>query len=175
MKNNIKGFILIETLIVSVFILSTLVFLYVQFQKIDSTYTKTFIYNTTDNLYKVNNIREYLLEGVKNAPSHYDNILTTFLSNTDTYYDLTSCPSSEIVYNNIYCERLLEHLNVKTVIFTRDDLTDIKGDLNNLYFVSEGMKEFIRYLKISGNPGQYRLIVEFNDQTFATLKIYEGI
>lgn len=172
MKNN--GFILIETLIVSVFVLSTLVFLFVQFQKIEEGYSKTFIYNTTDNLYKVHNIREYLLEGL-NTTSNYDRVLTKFLSSTDTYYDLTSCPDTEILYNKLYCERLLTQMGVKTVIFTRDDLTEIKADLNNLYFISEDMKEFIRYLKIAGTPGQYRLIVEFNNSTFGTLKIYEGI
>jgi hypothetical protein len=175
MKNKYKGFILIETLIVSVFVISTLVFLYAQFQKIEEGYQKTFIYNTTDNLYKVYNIREFLLNGLTSSPSNYSNVLGAFLTTSDTFYDLTNCPNTEILLNKAYCDRLLEQLGVKTIIFTKDDLTDVKNDLNNLYFISEEKKEFIRHLKISGTPGQYRLIVEFNDKTFGTLKIFEGI
>jgi hypothetical protein len=175
MKNKLKGFILIETLIVSVFVISTLVFLYAQFQKIEQGYEKTFIYNTTDNLYKVYNIRVFLLDGLNSTPSNYSNVLGAFLTSSDTYYNLTGCPAAQILLNKAYCDRLLDQLGVKTVIFTKDDLTDIKADLNNLYFISEDKKEFIKHLKISGTPGQYRLIVEFNDKTFGTLKIFEGM
>lgn len=175
MKNTKRGFILIETLIVSVFILSTLVFLYVQFQKIEAGYEKSFIYNTTNNLYKVNNIRDYLLNGLKTGTSNYDNVLTEFLSEPQSHINISDCPSTLILTNTDYCEELFNKLEVKSVIFTRDDLTDLKADVNNLYLLSEGMKDFIRHLKQSGEDFEYRLIVEFNDETYGTLKIYEGI
>jgi hypothetical protein len=174
MKKNKSGFILVETLIVSVFIVTTLIFLYVQFQKIETSYSTTFKYNTTDNLYKVYNIRKYLLEGL-NIGSNYQNVVSTFLSSDDQYLNLTSCPSTVISDNRDYCLSLFQKLDIKTVLFTREDLTDLKADLNNLYFISEDLKAFIRYIDFDGNVAEYRLIVEFNDGTFASLKIYEGI
>jgi hypothetical protein len=174
MKKEKNGFVLVETLIVSVFIVTTLIFLFIQFQKIETGYSTTFKYNMTDNLYKVYNIRKYLLDGLSTT-SNYQSVVSTFLTGSDHYYDLSNCNASVISDNRNYCLSLFEKLDVKTVLFTREDLTDLKNDLNNLYFISEDMKSFIRYIKYDGNVAEYRLIVEFNDGTFASLKIYEGI
>lgn len=174
MKNK-KGFILVETLIVSVTILATLVYIFTQFQKIESNYSLSFKYNTTDNLYKVANFRTYLLEGINDPTSNYDRVLTSFLAKTDVALDLTTCPSTLIQVNQQYCISLIQKLDIKQVLFTKEDLTDIVSELKNLYFTSEEMKDFIKYIKHDSEPLKYRLIVEFNDGTFASLKVYEGI
>jgi hypothetical protein len=170
-----KGFILVETLIVSVTILTTLVYIFTQFQKIESNYSLSFKYNTTDNLYKVANFRSYLLEGLNDPTSNYDRVLTQFLAGSDYAIDLTSCPSTLILLNQQYCTSLINKLDIKQVIFTREDLTDLVVELKNLYFVSEEMKDFIKYINHDSEAAKYRLIVEFNNGTFASLKIYEGI
>lgn len=172
---NKKGFILVETLIVSVTILTTLVYIFTQFQKIESNYALSFKYNTTDNLYKVANFRTYLLDGLNDPTSNYDRILTEFLAGTNYALDLTSCPATLILLNQQYCTSLIQKLDIKKVIFAKEDLTDLVSELKNIYFVSEEMKDFIKYIDHDSEAAKYRLIVEFNNGTFGSLKVYEGI
>lgn len=165
MKNNIKGFILIETLIVSVFILTTLVFLFVQFQKIDTNYNRTFKYNTTDNLYAIYNIKQYLVENGLNTLS------TALIVNNYKYIDITNCPSAYLTNTN-YCLSLYATLKIKTIIFTKQDITTLIADLDNISAITEDTKDFVRYIQFNNETAKYRLIVEFTDGTFGTLKVF---
>ena len=49
-KKNNKGFMLVETLIVATFLVTTLLFIYVQFNNITRTYDTSFRYNTVNGL-----------------------------------------------------------------------------------------------------------------------------
>ena len=51
-KNNNKGFMLLETMIVSAFIITTLTFLYVQFSNLKKSYEESFKYDSIPELYK---------------------------------------------------------------------------------------------------------------------------
>ena len=57
MKKNEKGFVLLETLIVTTFVVSTLIFLYTQFSNIKTSYDASFRYNTVEGLYDANHGR----------------------------------------------------------------------------------------------------------------------
>lgn len=169
MKKNNRGFMLVETLIVSVFILSTLIFLYVQYQKITQGYDVTYKYNPTDRLYATYNIKDYILR------NGYENLVVALSNSDDKYIDITTC-QTEYLSNTDYCQSLLNFLNVKQVIFTRENTTELVSDLKNISLLSESMKDFIRYIKYSNQPTKYRLIVEFNDDKYASLKIFsEGV
>ena len=165
MKKENKGFILVETLIVSVFILSTLIFLFVEFQKIDNSYNTTFTYNTTDNLYSVYNIKEYL------SNNGYSNLKSTLTTNNLTYLDITDC-SATYLTNTSYCVSLLTTLKAKQVLFTTENPTPLINDLKNISTISEKMKDFIRYNKFDDEATKNRLFVEFTDGTFGSLKIF---
>ena len=62
MQKNNKGFILVETLLVSVFILTTLVFLFVQFRSIKKGFDDIFKYNTVTGMYAACNFSTYIKE-----------------------------------------------------------------------------------------------------------------
>ena len=52
MKKNNKGFTILETLITSTLIISTLVFLYVQFSNLKQNYQESFEFNTVRGIHK---------------------------------------------------------------------------------------------------------------------------
>ncbi|MEG2311383.1 MAG: type II secretion system protein, partial [Bacilli bacterium] len=96
-KNNNRGFMLIETLICSTFIVGILIVLYTQFERINKSYEDSFKYNTVNNLYLVNNFKMYLLQNGGES-------LLNNLNSTNYFIDITACPSPLQEVN--YCNNL---------------------------------------------------------------------
>lgn len=163
MKN--LGFMLAETLIVSVVVMGVLIVMYVQFNNINKNYNLTFNYNSANNLYSVKNINDYLLtEDLSNIKKSLGNNL---------YIDITNC-SLSYYSETYYCQNLYELLNVKQILFTNEDVTRLKANISENNDLSEEMKSFINYIYPEKLVDKYRLIVEFNDNTFATLQVSEN-
>lgn len=157
-KMNNRGFMLMETLIVATFLVTTLLFLYIQFNKVTKTYEDSFKYNTVNSLYATNNIAAYLKkEGMGKIAEKL---------NEQTYVDFTSCPK-DFFKEQGYCQVLLESLKVEKALFTKADLTNIKTNHKGL---DQEMVSFINYLKDTSSP-KYRLIVKFQDGTFASINL----
>ena len=55
-----KGFMLVETLLVSLTIAGILVYMYSQFSTINSSYQRLYSYNNADNVYQVGAFREFM-------------------------------------------------------------------------------------------------------------------
>ena len=151
-KSNNRGFMLIETLIVSLFVATTLIYLYVQFINLNSAYTTSFTYNTVDGLYALDDIRDYLLD--------YESIIKTEMNKKDYIDDICT-----ILPNQEYCEGIIEAENIKTLIITKNDLTTTV--FPNTY--NQTLKDFIGKITVTGNEN-YRLVAEFNNLTYATLR-----
>lgn len=164
MKKSLKrGFVMAETIIVSIVVLTALIILYTQFISINNSYYRSFRYNTVDDLYAVNNIKEFILnQGIENITNSLD---------SDKYIDLTNC-STSYFKEFAYCENLLKILDVKTLLFTYEDVSGIKDTLISDNPYSEGLFSFIKTISSDKN-NKYRLIVEFNNDRYATLKIGE--
>lgn len=157
-KSNKKGFVLAETIAVSVVVMTSLVLIYTQFMYLSKSYARTFTYNSVNNLYLANNIKKYInSDGLSNLINGLEN---------SNYIDITSC-STDYFTEYIYCETLIDSLEVKQVIFTKANLDDLKTNIDGL---SEKMKQFINYINYK-NTNNYRIIVEFNDESYATLTI----
>lgn len=58
---NKKGFMLLETLVVSTFILGILIFLFIQLSTIKRAYDTSFRYNTITGLYHAKEFSKFLL------------------------------------------------------------------------------------------------------------------
>lgn len=156
-KNNNKGFIFAEAIIISTVVLGALILIYTQFMSINKSYQNSFKYNNVDKLYATKNIVDYLkTDG-----------FTELTKNLVDYIDISACSNTYFVEKK-YCQSLLDNLNVKTVIFTREDITSLK-QRSDLPFEEE-MKAFIKYIK-PDQQERYRIIVQFKDNTFASLKI----
>lgn len=157
-KMNNRGFMLTETLIVATFLVTTLLFIYLQFNNVVKTYDTSFEYNTVNGLYAVNNIANYInsdgIDALKNAIS------------SSEYVNITSCSDIYFTETN-YCQTLLENLKVKTVLFTKEDLTGLKNSSTDL---DQTMIDFINYINYEKIEA-YRIVAEFSDGTFASLRV----
>ena len=59
MKKNSNGFTILETLITSTLVISTLVFLYVQFNNLERNYDDSFRFNTVNGIHKAKELSKY--------------------------------------------------------------------------------------------------------------------
>jgi len=157
-KFNNKGFVMAETIVVSTVVIAALILIYTQFVSINNGYYRSFKYNTVNNLYATNNIKKYI--------SSYFEDITDSLGD-DNYINITTCPA-EIFSDYNYCSTLFDAVNVETVLVAKYNLDSLKQEINNNNSFSEKMNSFIKNINYNGNYN-YRLIVEFKDETFATL------
>ena len=181
-KSNRKGFVLAEAIVVGVFLIELLSILIINVLPLIGQYERSFKYDQIDRKYDINLIRKMILM----APNN-----NNILSNYDISY---SSSKGYIVYNNMndfcseinysYCYSLLTDsngnamLNVKSLILTKYNTTNLKQNVNTLS-ISRGFKEYIKYLPsdalIVTNDIAYRpykkLIVEFSNNTYASIEV----
>lgn len=158
-KINNKGFMLAETLIVATFLVTTLLFIYVQFNNITKKYDNSFKYNTVNSLYITKNIINYIsTDGV-------DRLKENVNYSPNGFIDITNCQTQYFNETN-YCTVLMNSSNVKTILFTKENLDGLKETT----VLDQTIMDFINYIDYEAVEG-YRVIIEFNDNTFASLKI----
>lgn len=159
-KKNNKGFMLTETLIVATLLITVLLFMYIQFKNVMRSYEQSFKYNTISDLYALNNIKKYIVQ------EEYI-IMANSLNNRD-YIELDKCQS---IYfkNQSYCNEIMKDLKIKKIYLTKQN---IQGLINKNSF-DLATNDFLKSIDFSNDDG-YRLIGEFNDGTFGTLKVLGG-
>ena len=163
MKKNNKGFLLAEVITVSVVTIVALVIIYVQFVAVDNSYYKSFKYNNVDKLYLANQLKQFI--NGDNANELYSDIENI------SYADITSCDAYFI--ERTYCRNLINAIDAKQVLVTKLDTSSILDKLKENKIVSSDMYTFISNNKSLENG--YRLIIEFNDNTYATLKLGSSV
>ena len=181
MQKNNKGFILVETLLVSVFILTTLVFLFVQFRSIKKGFDDSFKYNTVTGMYAASNFSTYIKE------ASYATLVDTLKKECEGqsgcekkyYLDLSTCPGQLLDEPN-YCARLKDILNIEHVYFTFEDLSFLLHYLDSTTYMNNSKhgtdinretRDYIKKIKYDKDVNRYRLIVEFKDGTYASIKV----
>lgn len=165
---------LAETLIVTTILITSLMIIYLQISNLYLNFTRRSKYDTVNDLYAVNNIRTFIkedgLEPLITALNTNINAGKPYVYAITNATGTSACPYST---EKSYCSTLKNNLNIKTVIFTSDSLTNLKSfDYTNDF--SKSLKNFIQTININESATLtegYRLIVEFNDNTFSTLKV----
>lgn len=153
-----KGFMLVETLVVTSFVAGVLIFLFIQFNNLSKNYTDAYDYNTVEGLYSLENVRIYLASDL----SAFESIETAVANKG--YIEITDC---NIFTERNYCLKLFELENISKIFVTNNDFE------KDIFFnYNDGFKKFIS--KVSGEGTQkYRFLVEFNDSTYATIRFGE--
>lgn len=157
-KNTNRGFVLAETLIVTTFVAGVLIFLFIQFTNLSKNYTDSYKYNTVEGLYALRNIKEYI---------ETDSVAMAIIedkTNDDNILNITNC---SIFSEKKYCLKLMELENIKRIFATNNDFD--KDYFNNY---DEGFKKFVNKINKEGTL-KYRLLVEFNNSTYATIRFGE--
>lgn len=172
MKKRNKGFILIETLIVSTFVISTLVYLYVQFASLKKSYDVSFRYDTINGLYNAREFDKFI-----NNNYGYSDFFIDIEKDNNNYIELVNNSTYNLLYfsnNNDYINKLIKNLNIKTVLLSSSNLK-IKDALkeNNPY--SNNLYLYIKNINTKNLDDSYILITEFNDNTFSYVKIKKNV
>lgn len=161
MKKSNKGFTLIETLIVSTFVVVTLTYLFIQINHTLTNYDITFRYDSITGIYNTNVITEYLKQ------NGYQNLIN--LLSTNGYVDITT--SSNVNGNSTYYNLIIDKTNIKTILFTSEDMIQIKENIKDSSY-SEELKRYIEKKDTNSLlTNRYIVIIEFNDNTFASARI----
>lgn len=161
MKKSNKGFTLIETLIVSTFVVVTLTYLFIQINYTLTNYDITFRYDSITGIYNTNVITEYLKQ------NGYQNLIN--LISTNGYVDITT--SSNVNGDSTYYNLIIDKTNIKTILFTSEDMIQIKENIKDSSY-SEELKRYIEKKDTNSLlTNRYIVIIEFNDNTFASARI----
>ena len=154
-KINNSGFMLAETLIVTVFVSGILIYLYIQFSNLNKSYEDSYIYNTVETLYALDDIKIYI--------EREDQILEYINTNIEDlkYIDITDCS----LFTEVdYCKKLFEVENIKSIFITTNQVPD-----ESIIQYNEEFTTFIKKINKEGNQS-YRIVAEFNNYTYATLR-----
>lgn len=165
-KLSNKGFMLIEVLVVSVFIATVLVVLFVQFKKINKSYNVSFNYNTVEDLYLLDNIKKLI---INNPNSNNFGTYQSEVSDSQKYIliynskeDNNICPGLQ--YD---CE-LLKTSDIDILYFARNDARDSMLKDTNILIE---FKDYIKYMSFKAYNTDYFLVAKFNDGTYGSVNI----
>lgn len=168
-KLDSKGFLLTELLVTATLVSTVLIFLYTQFYTIKRSYDTSFKYNTVNGLYALSNVRSFLEEN--------DIYILTQGLNTTSYIDLKN--DNLQTANTTYFNELMTGLNIKYLIFTNQNIDNLINQISNGTALNsdtneyEDLKKFIKRIDFDNKDtsNNYRIIAEFNDNTFASILV----
>ena len=164
MRCKTKGFVLVETLIVSVFIMVLLSLLYANLFPVVAEYERRKNYDTVEAKYIAHWARKMLIDsGKENA----------FVL-VDGYLDVTDC---SYYTNPSWCEEFKEMNQISKIYITNYNLQEFKNYVKTSNRFGRSMEEYIASLPdYKEKPGVYRVIVEVigsdtNQMIYGTIEV----
>ncbi len=166
-----KGFVLVETIVAAVFVLSFFSFLIANLLPMVGEYEKVLDYDSIESKYDAHLIRKMIL---KDNSCRTKNLITL---SEDGYYEFDGTDICLYLENVNYCKKLLseDYLDVKKIIVTRYNTSDIKNKSDKF---NRLIKEYIDYLpkyESTIDIGQYfyqrRLIILFNNNRITNIEL----
>ena len=151
-KTSNCGFVLLETLVVTVFISGVLVFLFTQFTSLNRKYEESYNYNAVEDIYALSNIYSY----IKEDEFFYNQIV----SNLDGYINIKDC---EFSTNIEFCKKLFEYEEIDALLVTKN-----KFDKSDMIDFDEDIMDFIDKIQPKGSE-KYRLIAKFKHNVKAKI------
>ncbi len=158
MKKNQKGFLLTEVLIVITFVSVILFYLFVQFNSLFNHYERSFRYNSVSGLYRAKEVKKFLLS-VDFSELIYG------LNEGELYIEFSNC---NFVVPSNYCLELMADLEIKTIYFVHEDVTGFSTYVKNQPKYGD-LINYIDYVGYHRDYVGYRIIIEFNDDEFASI------
>ena len=169
MKNN-RGFLLAESLVVSTFVLTVLIFLFVQYQNLMTTYKNNTDYNNPEAIYNLGSFGQYL-----NAdPSRLTSLSDSLGSNAYIrVYDKSSGGCNVNLGLGTFCDTIFNAAGAKKVIYVGSDLTNLKNYIKNNddSYLNQSLRDFIRRIDADAIENKGRLIAQFDNGYYATVAL----
>lgn len=173
---NNKGFVLVETIVTSVFVLGLFTFIIANIVPLVADYEKAADYDSVESVYDAHMIRKMLL---KSDSLKLANLLS-FTNVENRYYLFDGDEICFYVTNTNYCRKLLsrDFLDVRKIVITDYAISDNFVAYAKKNF-ERGLREYIsqmqRYSNTSTNISDYnfarRLIVVFNDGRITNIEL----
>lgn len=195
LKINSKGFVLVETLVVAVFVAAIFSVIYANFYPIMGEYEKREAYDDIDSKYATFWFKRIIQsDSVDFTNTNIQNDITN-----NSFHEF-NC-SNDIVASDVtaikVCNSLVTRLGVSHMYITNyklgnrvdpNDKNNFKGkvDANSSNVFSSGLQDYVAYLPTyskvpSLNGACYRLVVEFHNTrdgndywTYSTIEILKG-
>ena len=170
MVKKSKGFMLLETLMVSLTVTGLLIYVYTQYVKINDSYNDVYQYNTANEMYYLAYIRDDILNNAPNSLYRsvedssngciggYDSSAATYISSGD-YKILNLTTLNELKISEMYM--------CKGSLTATQKQNFIKNQIKSV-----ALKRFVNLMENSDED--YRLIVAFKDGKAATLRFSKG-
>lgn len=158
MKKNNRGFMLAETLLVTAFVASILIYLFIQFTTLNSNYSDSYNYNTVEDLYALSDIVDLI-----NEDTYAKQYIISNIDSMD-YIDISNC---SVFGQKDICIRLLELENISEIFVTTNNVPN-----SSITGYSKEFMNFIKKIKASGEE-TYRVVASFNNKTYATIRFGE--
>lgn len=156
---NNRGVVLLETLIVSVFVMTIFVFLYRNTVPMMSEYQKLESFDDVDSVYAANLVKYMVVTNIS-----YKYIDETLLA-TNSYADISNCNDTSLYSNSNYCTKLKQNLHIEDtdiIYITRYDsqaLEEFRSDINDSskdsLFAGGELRKFRDYLKTVANSESF--------------------
>lgn len=155
-----KGYMLVETLIVSVTITSILIYLYAQFTNVQTFYNEVNKFNNVNELYLTGTVKDLIIYNNEDILKKVDS------GNVINVCNLNNCNVTPDI-NSVALYDLISHYGIKNIIIAKANKSnEIKNYINGKNF-SPLMKSFSN--AIADQDSKYRIIVEYNDEQIATV------
>lgn len=171
MKNK-KGFVFVETIVVIVVLLTSLLYLYSTFIALSNNEKKRITYDDVSYLYKTYSLKKYFVS------QRLDRIVSQLDSSNGNYIVSFGCGSRDLFDDykkeGAFCELIHEELNVSNIYMTYYDLSALQECGNQVDGIcsifSNVSKELGAYLKTLGGSdateSEYRMIIEYQMDHF---------
>ena len=173
---NNRGVVLLETLIVSVFVMAIFVFVYRNSIPMMGQYQKLETFDDVDSVYAANLIKNLV---ITNIPSKY--IDETLLA-TASYADISNCNNTSLYIDANYCTKLKNKLHIEDtdlIYITRYSATDLdlfKEDINkkekDYLFAGGELGKFRDYLKTVANSESFYNPNDENNRIIGLYRIF---
>lgn len=188
MKKN--GFMIVECIVASVVVLTSIILLYSQVKSIGRSYNKSFNYDNVTSMYALSNFRSFLMKD-----DNYDLLLNEYKKNLEDETKKNSCAKYFVnidcswFVNSIngvkstaavtYCDNLVKAMGITPkgnkplqFIFTSSklELKDCVDDTN----LKSSFIDYIKTIKKETDESKYMLIASFNDNTTASILVYRA-
>lgn len=170
MKKNNKGFTLVETLIVSAFVIGTLTYLFIQINNAKTNFDISFKYDDVNDVYSTKIVCNFLVN------TGYSNLITNLQNG---YTRLTS---SNIYGDSNYYHKILEKIGTeyntgkeKVWLLKESEISNIQSQIKNSTLndsnLSEELKRYISRYDADTNSNKYVVVIEFNNSHIASARI----
>lgn len=166
---NKKGFALVETLIVTAFVMTIFIFTYQNLVPLIGEYEKMDSYDDIDSVYAANLYKQVIL--------NYTNLnyIDSYLQN-HTYLDITDCSNTNIYTNNNYCSKMKQVLNIAKddyIFITRYDISNFREELKeNEFFDSGKLSNFKSYVNTIGDIDSFYDPTDNNQSSLGKYRLF---